>query len=267
MTQEDFHRLFEQIERLIALPKGERLDHSRLVVDEFGSAAITYVQAAMKLGALTLEHKVLLIHGIRDDGDWFDGVSKALGTIELLTVHQGGYGFFELQHFLLSESKREGAYEQVLRALRNAQGPMCAVSVIAHSFGTYLVTRALSEHADIRPFRLVLCGGIVSRQFRWDLIQTRLPRGRVLNECGNDDIWPIVARRRSATLFGDTGRFGFHCEPVRDRFHNVGHSGFFDEAFIKKFWEPFFARGDLEVDSGVPKRDAQGLVRILAGRI
>jgi hypothetical protein len=53
---------------------------------------------------------------------------------------------------------------QRLEAL-NAGGE--APHVVAHSFGTYLVTRTLERHPDLRVDRMVLAGGVVRCDYPW----------------------------------------------------------------------------------------------------
>jgi hypothetical protein len=260
-SSEDFHRMFEAIERLRATPEGERLDLAKEIEAKFGDAAVELIMSALKVGSPFL-HKIVLIHGIRDDGDWFNAVTEELpeGAVQ---ASLGGYGYFHIFKFLTPRKRRE-AYDKVVATLRNAQGPMTVVSVVCHSFGTYCVTRAIFEHADIRLFRLVMCGGIVSREFSWDRVPARLQPGRVINECGNADNWPIIASRLSND-FGNTGRFGFSRTPVTDRFHDLDHGGFFTREFFRTFWAPFLAGGKI-VSSGKRLKKPGALMSVVAGR-
>ena len=59
-------------------------------------------------------------------------------------------------------------------------------SVIAHSFGTYLVTRALSDFEGARLPALILFGSIVSETFDWGTIVARgqVTPARMRNEVG-----------------------------------------------------------------------------------
>jgi len=121
--------------------------------------------------------------------------------------------------------------------------------VIAHSFGTYAIGRILKENPDIRLHRLVLCGAVLPTDFRWDQIRSRVDTD-IINDCGIRDIWPVLAQ--STTFgYGPSGRFGFGTPGVRDRFHNFGHGGFFEEKFVRAFWLPWFRMGQL-VNSEAP---------------
>jgi pimeloyl-ACP methyl ester carboxylesterase len=263
LSTEALHRFFEALEKLNAEPEGTRLPLLRRLADEFGEM-LDYVAVAEKCG-MPLKHIVVLVHGIRDDGDWFQVLRRCLEGLPYIRVSFGGYGYFSFFKFAFSKSKRAGALGQVLEALRDSQSQNCVLSVVCHSFGTYCVTKAALENADVRVFRLVLCGGIVPRTFPWNRVPSTLAAGRVVNECGNDDPWPIWATflRR---IFGDTGRFGFMREPVRDRWHDVDHSGFFTEEFVRRYWVPFLTRGEI-VPSQVSMRQPSLLLRLVSGRI
>lgn len=260
---ENLHRLFEKLEQLLARPEGERLDFSRELEEEFPGAA-DYIAVSMKM-RMPLTHVVVPIHGIRDDGAWADGIRRALARHNHIVVSPGGYGYFPVWKFLASESARGQVYEHILRTLRNAQGHNQVVSVICHSFGTYGVTRAIIENPDIRLFRLIMCGSIVPQEFAWDKVPATLPLGRIVNDCGNRDNWPVVARRLNSR-FGATGRFGFAHAPVIDRWHDVDHGGFASTQMIEEYWAPFLARGKL-VESLQSFQKPGLLLNALAGRL
>lgn len=218
----------------------------------------------IKLGILPFEHKVLMIHGIRDDGAWFDDIEEELhGANLLLKTSRGGYGYMHVFWFIIPLLRRR-KYNKILQTLRDSQGHLCAVSVICHSFGTYCVTKAIRENNDVKVFRLIMCGGIVHRDFEWRKVPCALPKGRVVNDCGNNDFWPIIANRLSRQ-FGQTGRFGFGRDPVTDRWHNVNHGGFFDKEIVSRFWVPFLKTGAIE-KSKIKQIEPKWYLRILAGR-
>ena len=114
--------------------------------------------------------------------------------------------------------------------------------VIAHSFGTYAVSRVLHQFQDIALDGLILCGSVVPAEFPWDRVATQLraPRARdvAINECGTRDVWPPLAQ--SVTWgYGSTGTYGFGTLDIQDRVHRMPHSGYFEESFVRTFWVPF----------------------------
>jgi pimeloyl-ACP methyl ester carboxylesterase len=141
---------------------------------------------------------------------------------------------------------RKAPVQKLLWRIRAARDhfPASKLSVIAHSFGTYAIGRILRENPDIRLRRLILCGCILPSDFRWDQIRDRVEE-EIINDCGTRDLWPVLAE--STTFgYGPSGRFGFGTPGVRDRYHDFGHGGFFQSAFVSKFWSPWFRSGKLE---------------------
>jgi hypothetical protein len=263
ITQEEFHGLFEKLGQLIAHPVGERLHFAREIEAEIPPKFHDLLAMALK-GMMPFGHKIVLVHGIRDDGAWFEPIRKSFGDATHVEVSEGGYGYLQVGKFLTRRS-RERALAAVVRTLRAAQGPMTVVSVICHSFGTYCVTKAILEHPDIRLFRLLLCGSVVQREFNWSGVNPQIPAGRIVNDCGNLDPWPVWAKRILHGVCGDTGRFGFGHSPVRDRWHEVDHSGFFNASLVERFWVPFLMHGRI-VDSMVSFRQPGRFLRMVSGR-
>jgi hypothetical protein len=130
----------------------------------------------------------------------------------------------------------------VHRELRDikADNPDADLVVVAHSFGTYIIARILESFPDLRLKRLLLCGSIIPRAFRWDRVKSQV--GDVVNDCGTHDIWPVLAQ--SVTWgYGASGTFGFGSSRVRDRFHKFAHSEYFNAAFVEHYWTPFLISG------------------------
>jgi hypothetical protein len=257
------HSILEKLEKIDSQPTGEKLNLAREVERQFGpnSEVADFVAVAMKLG-IPFTHAVVLVHGIRDDAEWFNTLQRAFDGRKYVEVRFAGYGYFRLTKFLRKE-KIDQAYRDLVSTLRSFQGQLTAVTVICHSFGTYCVTRAILENPDIQLFRLVMCGAIVKQDFPWRNVKGELSVGRVLNDCGNEDMWPVMANLRK--WFGATGRYGFSCDPVRDRWHDIGHGDFFSEDFVRKYWVPFVCGGKI-VDSAVQMKRPNIGIRLLSGR-
>jgi pimeloyl-ACP methyl ester carboxylesterase len=195
---------------------------------------------------------VLLIHGIRDFAEWQDMVSTVLAEIPATEISPLKYGRFDAFRFWFPFWTREAPITKLLWRIRAARDrvPPPQLSVIAHSFGTYAIGKILKENPDIRLHRLVLCGAILPSDFRWDQIRSSV-EARIINDCGLKDIWPVLAQ--STTFgYGPSGRFGFGTPGVRDRFHDFGHGGFFQEKFVRDFWLPWFRNAEF-VKSKAPQ--------------
>ena len=121
--------------------------------------------------------------------------------------------------------------------------PECTrISIIAHSFGTYVLSQILEREADIDFQRLIFCGSVVSWRFPFERYLKRF-EPRLLNEVGTADPWPAVAE--SVTFgYGSAGTFGFNKPGVEDRyFEGKGHGYFLTKEFCEKYWVPFLKDG------------------------
>jgi hypothetical protein len=205
-------------------------------------------------------HLVFLIHGIRDRAAWVSRVRTAL-EIDGFRVCQCGYGYFDVFRFWWPGRTREvplALVERQIRSYKNAaekQGFTVKMSAIAHSFGTYLVSRILEDATDLRWERLIFCGAIAPEGFRWDKVQAQVEAGNVINDVGRRDIWPVMAKLLTFG-YGDAGTHGFGFG-AKDRFHNARHGDYFEGDFPQKFWAPWIHSGRL-----VPPDQEAGRSRI-----
>jgi len=209
--------------------------------------ARTLVAAAVELSAVAQEpdHFVLLIHGIRTHATWAEMVGAVLVQDAGARVVPLRYGFLDLLRFLCPVWTRRAPVARLLRELRDlrAQNPTAHISAIAHSFGTYALTKALQE-PDIRLHRVIFCGCIVKDTFRRARYAAQLGKDPILNDCGTHDILPVLAK--SVTWgYGASGTFGFGTVGVRDRFSKFGHSGCFVQSFVQDYWAPFIREGQI----------------------
>ena len=173
------------------------------------------------------------------------GGSKATRAV----CHPIGWSYFDLFRFWCPlRFVRRGPIERLHKELRTARARYQdqELYVIAHSFGTYALTRVLLEFQDIVLDGLILCGSVVPADFPWNRVasQLRAPRARdvAINECGTRDIWPPLAQS-STWGYGASGTYGFGTVDIQDRIHRMPHSGYFDTAFVRAFWVPFVRDG------------------------
>lgn len=191
----------------------------------------------------SIEHIVVLIHGIRTQGSWgemVDAVLESTGPAKVIPIK---YGYFDVFRFLCPIFTRSAPVQKILRELRHlrAEHPTAKISVIAHSFGTYAIMKALQER-EIILHRLILCGSIIPESFNRAEFRSQLGSDEVLNDCGTHDIWPVLAK--SVTWgYGATGTFGFGTVGVRDRYSKFGHSDYFNKQFVTDFWSPYVHEG------------------------
>lgn len=214
------------------------------------------------------ESKILvLIHGIRTDGAWQRQVQQELHGIPNLQVHDLGYDV--VTGIQLASPFRSGPVNKIVRDIRRlkVEEPLAQVSVIAHSFGTYIVSRILEDHPDIKFEKIVLSGCLIKRSYPWDRNAQGMRKSEIINDVGVRDIWPLIA---SCTTwgYGSTGRVGFKSATVTDRYFDYSHSEFFenDGLHIKKYWRPLFesdniVQSEWEIS---PNRSKTGFLTLFA---
>lgn len=195
---------------------------------------------------------VITIHGIRTRGAWQKGLATVLAKHDMVP-YPLDYGRLGMLGFLtpcIRESKLDWFHREYDRICKqeNVQRP----SIIAHSFGTYLVAELLSKYPEVKFDKIIFAGGIAPCDFDWE---TRFNNGQVLhvlNEVAKKDIWPAVAKMVIPRA-GCSGSAGF-CSQVPDvgqRFSSIGHSGTFFEGrydeWARSINTPLLAPSDAKV--------------------
>src|SRR5688500_7592203 len=208
-------------------------------------------------------HLVILVHGIRDIARWQNEVGRALETEGFIVEHTS-YGRLNLLAFLAPIGYfRKKAAARVWTDIQHARmlHPEADVSIIAHSFGTFVVTRILKEQFALQLNRLLLCGCVVRYDFPFEQIQNRfIPP--LVNDVGTADPWPAMAESLT-TGYGSAGTFGFNRPGVRDRYHNgKNHGHFLNAEFAKTYWAPFLRDGTV-AGGGVEAESPPLWVRLL----
>lgn len=213
---------------------------------------------------------VLLVHGIRTHAAWQVMVTEALEspTIRVIPIK---YGYFNSLRFLAPfETSRKPVerLEREIRAVRK-RFPSARISIIAHSFGTYVVSKVLQEETDIDVHRVIFCGSVVKEDFRWDKVGSRVGDSEahdgahfIINECGTRDIWPILGKS-AGWGYGAAGTDGFGTSLVHDRYHKGGHALYFNRAFVERYWKPFIHHGEVERGEGDPNESVPLYLRAL----
>jgi hypothetical protein len=170
---------------------------------------------------------VVLVHGIRDYALWQSQIRASLtqaGMVAELT----NYGRFDLLRFLVPvQFFRQKAIAEVWEQIQivKQQYPTARLSIIAHSFGTYVISQLIKNNFNLDAHRIIFCGSVVPYRFRFQDFQKRF-MPPILNEVGTGDIWPAMAD--SVTWgYGSAGTYGFRRPLVHDRWHNKARHGYF----------------------------------------
>lgn len=244
-------KFLEFIEVIHGLPEAHHVSCAQVFLKSLdGPALRAAVEAQINahFAKISLAHVkpkvVVLVHGIRTQGDWFKIVKSELRNFEPFKVEECKYEYFDLFNFLCPILTRHFPKKKTLRNLHSiiADNGDADYYLISHSNGTYVMSHILAESPHIQFKGIIFCGSIVNENFRWDTLKS-FPRDMFINDIGTKDILPVLAKI-STIGYGASGRFGFNHHGVMNRHHNLGHSGFFTSEFIARYWTPFLVHGE-----------------------
>ncbi|MFJ2449487.1 hypothetical protein [Pseudomonas sp. NPDC087626] len=199
----------------------------------------------------TKESRILiLVHGIHTNGSWQQDVQEQMIGVPYLRVQELGYDLVTGFHFALFS--RSGPIKKILADINTIkrEEPLAKISVIAHSFGTYIISKILENNPDIRFEKIITCGSVISRNYNWTKHAPFAHSTDIINDVGVRDVWPVIAN--CVTLgYGSSGNQGFRTASATDRYFNYGHSDFFEPQHdhILKYWRPIFE------DQTIPKSE------------
>lgn len=186
---------------------------------------------------------VLSLHGIRTRGAWQKDLAPTL-NMQGFDCAPLDYGNFLAARLLYKPSRRA-----MVDWFRDEYDQRCTgkspPSVIAHSFGSYIVTEALRKYPHIKVDQLILCGSIVRRDYPWDQVLSRQQVARVLNDFGQQDIWAKVVGLFVSDA-GPSGLKGFEVtHPLVHQRCNPDwqHSDYFHHGNYVNAWIPFLQGG------------------------
>lgn len=196
-------------------------------------------------GTLTLVKKnekdkvIILIHGIRTiTPPWSDEVKRILAKECNANVEVPPYGYLDIFKFLfpsLTTDKVLLKTTNSINVIKN-QYPDVSIYLVGHSFGSFLVTKFLINNTT-KIKGVILCGSVVKHDENMTILQDRVKI--ILNDYSIKDWLPTIAG--SITWgYGHSGTFGFQDIFVRNRKHQLPHSGYFTGDFVRKYWVPFF---------------------------
>jgi WD40 repeat protein len=204
-------------------------------------------------------HLILTVHGIRTYGQWQERLQalvrkKSGGSdgLETIVFWHYKYGFLTVFTFLipflrnLMVRKFKACLIDLLEEVRPNR-----VDVIAHSFGAYLVIKAIEQIAPaarIHIHTVILAGSVVSPDHNAiELVGDRKPIGRLVNDCGTSDaVLLLTLLVLGVGMSGRLGLLGIKDEShLTDRYFPFGHGGYFQpsewgdaDAFMERWWLP-----------------------------
>jgi pimeloyl-ACP methyl ester carboxylesterase len=187
------------------------------------------------------------LHGIRTRAQWqraFADVAQQAHYI--CRMEKWYFGRFSIFQFLSPWSRdakvrwfRDVYHDEVSLLLEKEERP----SIVAHSFGTYILGNALLKYPYIRFNKVILCGSILPRDFPWDQLIARGQVQAVRNEYGVNDVWA----KRVAGFIPQTGPSGMRKftreHPRLDQVEfRYDHGEYFEKGHMQAYWIPFLEK-------------------------
>lgn len=188
---------------------------------------------------------VVSLHGIRTRGVWQKDLAPILSNAGFIP-YPLDYEYFSTLRFLRKGS-REKMVEWLQKELEDikARERVRRLSIIAHSFGTFMTAAVIKKHAGLRFDKVILAAGIVRRDFDWGACFAREQVNFVRNDYGRLDIWPKIAQKLVPKA-GSSGSERFqqnHAGRLEQKpFLKYGHSDYFCETHFRDEWIPTLRR-------------------------
>jgi len=232
------------IEKALAVTPDERFESSQAFAEA--------LKESLPLDRVEIPRSsvVVTLHGIRTHAKWQRAFSEVASERELYCrLDKWNFGYFSVLRFLMPWSRlsrvawfRRTYQEEFPEVTRNRDETELP-SIIAHSFGTFILGNALVRYPYLRFNKVILCGSILPTSFPWDALLARGQVQAVRNEYGAQDSWT-----RMVGLFvpgtGASGIQGFACSADRceqEQFEFT-HSEYFERSHMEGRWLPFLRR-------------------------
>lgn len=175
----------------------------------------------------------VVIHGMNTRGSWQEDLVWKLSNLYRysIPVYVYKYGLVRIGVTLgfLQRLKVKKLVKQLknISRIANRRNPGRKPDVIAHSFGTWLISHALKEHPDLRIGRLILLGSIIRPDFDWKKLLDNEQVEAILNHSAGKDI-PVRCCQLFIPDSGPGGKVGFLSkEVITIKSPEFGHSGYF----------------------------------------
>lgn len=198
----------------------------------------------------SVRHLVLVLHGILDKSTWANELHIAAKFQSLdITVKPVSYSLIgPISLFLGIGRKRRNNIVKERLEYALSRKSYDQYTLICHSNGTKIFSE-ITEHFYERLDYIFLCGSICHLN---DDIRFRNFKNYIINDCGINDWWPLIASLLRPGTFGDTGSSGFCNEPILDRYYAYGHSDATKPKHFKENIIPVLATGKVDVTEILP---------------
>lgn len=196
---------------------------------------------------------LVTIHGLNTTAAWNSDVMPIFSSRGWI-VAPFNYGF-QTPEILMNKNKRT----EVLNKFRDwiydihstyAESGNTSISVIAHSFGTYIIGAYLSGFNEspipVTFDTIILTGSILTENYDWESCE-EIKVGRVRNEIAQNDQWVKWMPEKTTflggdKLFGKSGVNGFKSESrILTQYKNdiFDHNNVIKKDVINQMWLPY----------------------------
>lgn len=214
------------------------------------AAALNYTLGS-KIARTHIQGNVsaLTVHGIRTFGQWQERLKRIVqAEASYIDFFSYKYGYFSTVFFAIPYFQKKEVFKLKSAIQRlSSNFPEKEFVIFAHSFGTFLVAKALmllcKEGAPLRVKSIVLSGSVLKSSFDWSFLDS-YPGLLLVNECGGSDAILCLSEAfiPMTGMAGRTGFYGFNSTDFINRYHSGGHSLYFDgDKFMKENWLPLFS--------------------------
>ena len=195
---------------------------------------------------------LVTVHGLMSNADWNSHIVP-IASSQGWIVAPYFYGY-TLPDILVNASKRKSeieSFREWIYSVQELYGSSGAkISVIAHSFGTYLLGAYMAGFQEVPPVTfntLILTGSILSEDYDWDSCAGSKV-ARVRNEIAPNDQWVSWMPRKPSEwlgldpLFGRAGEKGFSSRSsILDQRSNTifDHNNVIRRDVVSRMWMPY----------------------------
>ncbi len=189
--------------------------------------------------------QVITVHGIRRQNRWSE-VFQSLPEISdfNLEILEFDYGYFGFAKFL-RKSKRKDIVERFCNFYSaNVKGGT-PPSVIAHSFGTYVVLHAMKKYDVVKFDKVIFCGSILHSKTDFRELLQRNQFKQLKNDHGRLEWFLKHTRYLIGKVCGKAGQVGFLDVPADKKNAIINadsykeHSDYFLPLHMQINWIPF----------------------------
>lgn len=162
---------------------------------------------------------------------------------------------FDFGYFTLFDFLRKGRREKVVsdfcafysKEMLNSSVLPCA---IGHSFGTYVLFKAMQKYDSIKFDRVIFCGSILNSEIDFRQIFERGQINNIINDFGEREWFVGTTRFFIDRYCGKAGKIGFKDIPPRytqmviNRKNYLSHSDYFLPIHMNENWLPFITKSN-----------------------